>query len=134
MDILRQGLHLESEQRIIGVGAVYLGCRHIVASVRLLAGTTVTTMTYDIEDFLKSRIARYRAVVGVNTPLRNYATPCWPRTIGILLPELPAMDRSKSALGVTTRDLRLHSVVTRMRNISSSTKSEGGDVCRVRRR
>ena len=74
-NILRQGLHIEAEQRITGVGAVYLGCRHIVATVRLLAGVTATTMTYDMEDFLKSCIARYREVVGVKTPLRNYSTP-----------------------------------------------------------
>ena len=32
----------------------------------------------------------------------------------MLQPELPAVDRSKSALGVIIRDLRLHSVVTLM--------------------
>ena len=42
---LRQGLHIESEQRITGIGAVYLGCRHIVVTARLLVDTTVTTMT-----------------------------------------------------------------------------------------
>ena len=52
-----------------------LGCRHIVATVRLPVGVTATTMTYDMEDFLKSCIARYREVVGVKTPLRNYSTP-----------------------------------------------------------
>jgi len=74
--ILRQGLYINSEQRITSAGAVYLGCRHIVSSVKLPAGITVTTMTYDMEDFLQSCIARYRAVVGVKTPLRNYSTPC----------------------------------------------------------
>ena len=48
--ILRQGLHMEPEQRVNAVGALYLGCRHIVATVRLLAGITATTMTYDIEE------------------------------------------------------------------------------------
>ena len=32
-------------------------------------------MTYDMEDVLKSRIARYREVVGSTVPLRNYCTP-----------------------------------------------------------
>ena len=73
--IVRQGLHIESEQRITDGGAVYLGCRHVVASVRLPAGVTVTTMTCDMEDFLKSCIVRYREVVGVKSPLRNYSTP-----------------------------------------------------------
>ena len=62
--ILRQGLHIEPEQRIAGAGAVYLGCKHIVNSVRLPTGAVVTTMTYDMEDFLKSCIERYRAVIG----------------------------------------------------------------------
>ena len=52
--ILRQGLLIESEQRITSAVAVYLGCRHIVTSVKLPAGITVTTMTYDMEGFLKS--------------------------------------------------------------------------------
>ena len=51
--ILRQGLHIEPEQRITVAGAVYLGCKHIVNSVRLPTGAAVTTMTYDMEDFLK---------------------------------------------------------------------------------
>ena len=74
--ILRQGLHIESEQRITSIGAVYLGCTHIVHSVKLPSGTTVTTMTYDMEYCLKSCIERYRAVIGVQKPLRNYSTPC----------------------------------------------------------
>ena len=66
---LRQGLHIEPEQRVNVVGAVYVGCRHIVATIRLLARITATTMTYDMEDFLQSRIARYREVVGSTVPL-----------------------------------------------------------------
>ena len=54
---------------------------------------------------MKSCIARYRAMVGVSenqfaTILRQF----WPRTIGRLLLEPPAVDRSKSALGVTIRE------------------------------
>jgi hypothetical protein len=47
--ILRQGLHIESEQRITNTGAVYVGCKHIVNLVKLPSGTIVTTMTYDME-------------------------------------------------------------------------------------
>ena len=68
-------MHIEPEQRITLVGVVYLGCRHIVATIQLLAGVTATTMTYDMQDVLYSRIARYREVVGVKTPLCNYSTP-----------------------------------------------------------
>ena len=72
---VRQSLHIEPEQRINAIGGVYLGCRHIVATIRLLAGITATTMTYDMDDFLKSRIPRYREVAGYKVPLRNYSTP-----------------------------------------------------------
>ena len=48
--LLRQGLHIEPEKRIDENGAVYLGCRHVVSSVKLPNGTTATTMTYDMED------------------------------------------------------------------------------------
>ena len=68
---LRQGLHIEPEQRVNAVGAVYLGCRHIVATIRLPAGIAATTMTYDMEAFLQSCIARYREVVGSKVLLRN---------------------------------------------------------------
>ena len=73
--MLRQGLHIEPEQRANAVGAVYLGCRHIVATVRLPAGVIATTMAYDMDDFLKSCIARYREVVGSKAPLWNDSTP-----------------------------------------------------------
>ena len=33
--LLRQGLHIEPEKRIDNNGAVYLGCRHVVSSVKL---------------------------------------------------------------------------------------------------
>ena len=68
-------LHIEPEQRIARAGAVYLGCRHIFSSVKLPTGAVVPTMTYDMEDFLKSFIERYRAVIGVQKPLRTYSTP-----------------------------------------------------------
>ena len=110
-----KALHIESEQRITNTGAAYLGRRHIVNSAKLPAGATVTTMTYDMDDFLKPCIERYRAVVGVQQQLRNYSTPFWPRIIRMLRQVHLDMDRSKSAIGVTTRDPRLHSVVTLMR-------------------
>ncbi|MFM7990576.1 MAG: hypothetical protein ACKPKO_65775, partial [Candidatus Fonsibacter sp.] len=53
---LRGGLHIELEQRITDKGAVYLGCRHVVTSLKLASGRVVTTMTYDMEDFLRSCI------------------------------------------------------------------------------
>ena len=68
-------MHIEPEQRVNAVGAVYLGCRHIVATIRLPAGVIATTMAYAMEDFLKSCIARSREVVGSKVPLRNYSTP-----------------------------------------------------------
>ena len=32
-------------------------------------------MTYDMEEFLKSCVARYREAVGVKSPLCNYSMP-----------------------------------------------------------
>ena len=64
--LLRQGLHIEPEKRIDENGAVYLGCRHVVSSVKLPNGTTATTMTYDMGDFLQSCIDKYKSVIGPN--------------------------------------------------------------------
>ena len=44
--LLRQGLHIEPEQRIDDEGAVYLGCRHVVSSMKLPNGGMATTMAY----------------------------------------------------------------------------------------
>ena len=35
---LRQGLHIEPEQRVDEKGAVYFGCRHVVSSIKLPNG------------------------------------------------------------------------------------------------
>ena len=51
--LLRQGFDIEPEKRIDENGVVYLGCRHVVSSVKLPNGTTAMTMTYDMEDFLQ---------------------------------------------------------------------------------
>jgi hypothetical protein len=112
--ILRQGLHIDPEQRITLSGVVYLGCRHIVASIRLLVGVTATTMTYDMEDFLKPCIARYREAVGIKTPSPTIPRLSWPRTTRKLRQVLLVADRSKSALGVTIRVPLLHFAVTQM--------------------
>ena len=73
--LLRQGLHIEPEQRVGDKGAVYLGCRHVVSIIKLPNGQTATTMTYDMEDFLQSCIDKYTVVVGPKVSLRNYSTP-----------------------------------------------------------
>ncbi|MFM7986276.1 MAG: hypothetical protein ACKPKO_43880, partial [Candidatus Fonsibacter sp.] len=55
---------------------VYLGCRHIISSVKLVAGHVVTTtMAYDMEDFLRSCLERYQKVDPSASSLRNYVTP-----------------------------------------------------------
>ena len=76
--MLRQGLHIEPEKRIDETGAVYLGCRHVVSSVKLPNGTTATTMTYDMEYFLQSCIEQYKSVIGPKVSLRPYSTPFMP--------------------------------------------------------
>ena len=73
--LLRQGLHIDPEQRIDEKGVVYLGCRHVVSSLKLPNGGMATTKTYDMEDFLKSCIDKNKAVVGPKVTLRNYSTP-----------------------------------------------------------
>ncbi|MFM7983214.1 MAG: hypothetical protein ACKPKO_28230, partial [Candidatus Fonsibacter sp.] len=39
--ILREGLHIEPEQRVDDKGAVYLGCRHAISSLKLASGHVV---------------------------------------------------------------------------------------------
>ena len=70
---LRQGLHIQPEQRINDKVAVYVGCRHNVSYVKLPQGGTATTMTYDMQDFLQSGIARYCGVVSSTILLLSYA-------------------------------------------------------------
>ena len=76
--LLRQGLHIEPEQRVGEKGAVYLGCRHVVSSITLPNRKTAATMTYDMEDFLKSCIDKYREAVGPKVSLSNYSIPFLP--------------------------------------------------------
>ncbi|MFM7980780.1 MAG: hypothetical protein ACKPKO_15820, partial [Candidatus Fonsibacter sp.] len=40
----------------------------------MASGRVVTTMTYDMEDVLRSCIQQYQSVVGSKSPLRNYVT------------------------------------------------------------
>ena len=70
-----QGIQVKPEQRVDATGAVYLGCRHLVSSIKLPLGRIATTMTYDVEDLLKSCKQRYLEVAGKQVTLRNYATP-----------------------------------------------------------
>ena len=75
--LLRQGLHIEPEKRIDEIGAVYLGCRHVVSSVKLPNGTTATTMTYGMEDFVQSCIEKYISVIGPKVPFAAIFYPCY---------------------------------------------------------
>ncbi|MFM7978693.1 MAG: hypothetical protein ACKPKO_05205, partial [Candidatus Fonsibacter sp.] len=47
----------------------------MVSSLKLAPGRVVTTMTYDMEDCLRSCIQRYQVVVGSKSLVRNYFTP-----------------------------------------------------------
>ena len=87
--LLRQDLHIELEQRVDDKGAVYLGCRHVVSFMKVPHAEMATTMTCDMEDFLKSRVTRYLGRVGLGVKLRNYSTPFSLKTIGSHLRVLP---------------------------------------------
>ena len=50
-------------------GQGYLGCKQVLGSVRILSGGAPTTMTYNMEDFLVSCMAKYLERVVPGTTL-----------------------------------------------------------------
>ena len=54
---------------------IYLGCRHDVSERKLPdTGARVRTIEYNMEDFLRSCVERYKELTGVTTMSRG-ATP-----------------------------------------------------------
>ena len=89
-DKLQEGWDLiQSKLKIEPPGPLgfYLGCKH-VESTKTLPGTstTVRVMEYDMEDFLRSCVERYRELTGVHY-FRKATTP--------FLPEPSAPDLAK---------------------------------------
>jgi hypothetical protein len=75
--MLRSKLKIEPET---GLG-LYLGCLLNKGSSKLHNGTSVSTMTYDMEGLLKLSVERYLEIVGKDTNLKKdkkVSTPSLP--------------------------------------------------------
>mgnify|MGYP007023072079 CR=1 FL=1 len=70
-DLISKGLNIEPPAKL----GLYLGCKH-EESVRILpdTGKSVRVMEYNMEDFLRSCVDRYRELTGVHY-MRQAATP-----------------------------------------------------------
>ena len=86
-EMIAKGFEIEPP----GPLGLYLGCKH-EQSTRVLpdTGKTVRVMEYNMEDFLKSCVERYKELTGTQY-MRRAATP--------FLPEPSAPDFSDAALG-----------------------------------
>ena len=73
-DLLRSKLDLEPETDL----GLYLGCQLVRGSTKLKDGTTVSTITYDMESFLEQSVQKYLEIVGTNTVLKKVPTPSLP--------------------------------------------------------
>ena len=73
-DMLRSKLDLEPETDL----GLYLGCQLVRGSTKLKDGTTVSTITYDMENFLEQSVQKYLEIVGTNTVLKKVPTPSLP--------------------------------------------------------
>ena len=76
--LLRQGFVIELESRIGGKEIVYLGCTQRCFSLMLASGRIATVMSYDVEEFLESCVAKYCGFAKIKSPLRQYRTPIIP--------------------------------------------------------
>ena len=73
-DLLRSKLDLEPETDL----GLYLGCQLARGSTKLKDGTTVSTITYDMESFLEQSVQKYLEIIGTNTVLKKVPTPSLP--------------------------------------------------------
>ena len=74
-ELLRQDLDIEPEKVIDSKGAVYLGCRQEVNTIKLPSGRLATAMTYNMEEFLESCVNKYIELAGPGTKIKPYPTP-----------------------------------------------------------
>ena len=72
--LLRKGLSIEAETQ----PGVYLGCTQKREVTTMKNGRTITTMSYDMEDYLGSCVTRYLELAGKDTKLRHVNTPFLP--------------------------------------------------------
>ena len=57
--IIKKGLKVEDPKPIDKNGVLYLGCKQSIEMIDLPNNTKVTAMTYDMENFLESRVSSY---------------------------------------------------------------------------
>ena len=70
-DLIRKGITTDDPSPL----GMYLGCRHHVSERKLPdTGATVPIIEYNMEDFLRSCVERYKELTGV-TMLSRAATP-----------------------------------------------------------
>eukprot|EP00969_Alexandrium_andersonii_P314904 13911925-Alexandrium_andersonii.AAC.1 len=70
--LLRKGLSVEPDQRVDASGVAYLGYKVEKTSAKLAEGRLATVVAYDMEEFIKSRAARYSELSG-NARAREFA-------------------------------------------------------------
>ena len=58
-DLLRKGLSIDEDSPIDSKGTTYLGCRKLRKAMTLADGTEVTSIVYDMKDFLVSCLEKY---------------------------------------------------------------------------
>ena len=74
-EMLRSKLNIEPETDL----GLYVGCLLSKGTSKLHDGTSVSTMTYDMEGLLKLSVERYLEIVGKDTKLKKASTPSLPR-------------------------------------------------------
>ena len=72
--MLRTKLKIEPETEL----GLYLGCNLSKGQAKLYDGTSVATMTYDMEGLLKLSVEKYLDIVGKDTKLKIVSTPSLP--------------------------------------------------------
>jgi len=73
-EMLRTKLKIEPETEL----GLYLGCNLSKGQAKLYDGTSVATMTYDMEGLLKLSVEKYLDIVGKDTKLKIVSTPSLP--------------------------------------------------------
>ena len=77
--LIKKGLKIEDPKTIDKSGVLYLGCKQSVDYITLPDKTKITTMTYDMENFLESCVSSYLELVGLTADkLRSVPTPFIP--------------------------------------------------------
>ena len=77
--LIRTDIQMEEPQRLDASGVHVLGCRQTFGTLKLPAGKEVTTMTYDMEEFLATCVTSYLDLAGLPADkLKAVPTPFLP--------------------------------------------------------